>query len=1275
MESSPPTACTNAVVGPVCVQGVSRSATTESSPPTSCTNAVVGPVCVQGVSRSATTGSSPPTSCTSGPVKSQITAIAPLFKMAPKFGCEMCFAPSTDRRLGKNKKKSRIQEKKHCTPISFMKGIIFKTPISFMMGFQAILDPTSNYDGEDNLLFSPCSQERISKVLYSRRRAGKCFQGNLGVCKGVDCTKGNACSAAYCSFGTGECVDAEKARPDGWACDTNEYIGVCRVGKCELQKGSDGTALPGKEIFVTTTQGSDLGKHISGIYTRTKQSSIGRPIYIKQAQGRRRYTFRHGVIYTNPTGQGFQATGNNWEILIGAENGVSMVYIDTLKTPNTLDISQLIDKQGLPWMSGTLANRRETVSVHSSNDVCETLQIVGVSSGDYQRFSNVYYHAGTHHGRPLYKSDPTTHTGNTAVFLGWKEFVDTDNQEFHIWEFSDQRPGTPGAKRFGILEDYAASPDLSAARSSLSTFSEASGDFTPIDRRQIKFSCRPPRPSHSTSYLLHSDVTTCPSASGRKMVAASGYTRGQCAEKCGEQGGCDTYELTRTGQCTVMTGPCGITGSGGSGGGTAVWRLGRGTCSKLVIKANEKSTTQPPHDGTWETRGYVHAGQPVYCRTPCNKGSSDHLFWDPRWPAWVVDTEDNMKGESTLKGKAFLDGSQSILEMQEETHAREWTSAKENIPHSSTTVTCTETMPPCRTGAGSNANAPTGSQCRFPFKNFQGGSTQFAQCTTERVGVKPADAPYALLTFHIVPLFVRMAHKQNLDSRCVLISDPGTLGAGAKTRLHTPKAVTYHEQPQYCRCMIGHSLGRIESRIKKFAPHCVCRYTSSELARFRTSQQSGLPWCATQVDASKHPTEFGFCEKCPVCSSDEASACAQDSAGPTITNFQVQASDTMSIFSKDLNMLFIDSGQSYIEIAFTASDPAGVCDSANPSSCVAVLTLAYTNENEQTKEQLFQVPGVSGTGVQTSVQFRMILRGGASSQIALPGSYRVISISTTDLKQNTRVVTKLGYVAEQNPLFIAQNQDTTKTTTTDPFAVPITVDRISITSRTTPYLATLSATTVATSIGPTGPPVCSKPDAAYCNPAKFSLDQCGGSAVFAKTLRQRCPKLCQVCVTSTKPPASTSRMAGQNPGVPDGNTSQASRDDDDGSTGVVAGVVAAVLVVSIGLIAGALYYRNRQDQYTPDTVQGLPLDGTLTGNDRHQTGRSVKSRSRVSLADVQSGIISSDGGNVQIQQRGVVYDIPRDTRRKTGIFCHSCTSQLVRCVFAAHAMRMAHAHD
>ena len=47
---------------------------------------------------------------------------------------------------------------------------------------------------------------------------------------------------------------------------------------------------------------------------------------------------------------------------------------------------------------------------------------------------------------------------------------------------------------------------------------------------------------------------------------------------------------------------------------------------------------------------------------------------------------------------------------------------------------------------------------------------------------------------------------QNLDLRCVLISDPGTLGAWAKTRL--------------------------ESRIKKFTPHlCIFRYTVQEILK------------------------------------------------------------------------------------------------------------------------------------------------------------------------------------------------------------------------------------------------------------------------------------------------------------------------------------------------------------------------------------------------------------------------------------------------------------
>ena len=56
--------------------------------------------------------------------------------------------------------------------------------------------------------------------------------------------------------------------------------------------------------------------------------------------------------------------------------------------------------------------------------------------------------------------------------------------------------------------------------------------------------------------------------------------------------------------------------------------------------------------------------------------------------------------------------------------------------------------------------------------------------------------------------FGQMACKQNLDLRCVLISDPGTLGAGAKARL--------------------------ESRIKEFTPHCVCRASTAPFACFST---------------------------------------------------------------------------------------------------------------------------------------------------------------------------------------------------------------------------------------------------------------------------------------------------------------------------------------------------------------------------------------------------------------------------------------------------------
>ena len=49
-------------------------------------------------------------------------------------------------------------------------------------------------------------------------------------------------------------------------------------------------------------------------------------------------------------------------------------------------------------------------------------------------------------------------------------------------------------------------------------------------------------------------------------------------------------------------------------------------------------------------------------------------------------------------------------------------------------------------------------------------------------------------------------------SRFEMCLSPSTV----ETRLHTPKAVAYHEQSHYCRFMIGHSLGRMESSIQMF---------------------------------------------------------------------------------------------------------------------------------------------------------------------------------------------------------------------------------------------------------------------------------------------------------------------------------------------------------------------------------------------------------------------------------------------------------------------------
>ena len=65
---------------------------------------------------------------------------------------------------------------------------------------------------------------------------------------------------------------------------------------------------------------------------------------------------------------------------------------------------------------------------------------------------------------------------------------------------------------------------------------------------------------------------------------------------------------------------------------------------------------------------------------------------------------------------------------------------------------------------------------------------------THRVGLRVAASQSHILTSR--PFFSKMACKQKLGLRCALISDPGTWGAWAKTRL--------------------------ESRIKKCTPPCIC---------------------------------------------------------------------------------------------------------------------------------------------------------------------------------------------------------------------------------------------------------------------------------------------------------------------------------------------------------------------------------------------------------------------------------------------------------------------
>ena len=82
-----------------------------------------------------------------------------------------------------------------------------------------------------------------------------------------------------------------------------------------------------------------------------------------------------------------------------------------------------------------------------------------------------------------------------------------------------------------------------------------------------------------------------------------------------------------------------------------------------------------------------------------------------------------------------------------------------------------------------------------------------------------------------------MACKQNQDSRCVLILDPGTVGAGAKTRL--------------------------ESRIKKCTPHCVFRYGMKCTAQYKDDNGCGKKDRYSRCDENDGGTSDMICQCAP----------------------------------------------------------------------------------------------------------------------------------------------------------------------------------------------------------------------------------------------------------------------------------------------------------------------------------------------------------------------------------------------------------------------------
>ena len=100
------------------------------------------------------------------------------------------------------------------------------------------------------------------------------------------------------------------------------------------------------------------------------------------------------------------------------------------------------------------------------------------------------------------------------------------------------------------------------------------------------------------------------------------------------------------------------------------------------------------------------------------------------------------------------------------------------------------------TGDSEGHDTPSNSSSAYTGNNtyFANDKWAIALPEQEHVGVWIFVYPILIVCLISHPLFFKMA--QNLDLGCVLISDPGTLGAGAKIRL--------------------------ESRVKKFTPHCIC---------------------------------------------------------------------------------------------------------------------------------------------------------------------------------------------------------------------------------------------------------------------------------------------------------------------------------------------------------------------------------------------------------------------------------------------------------------------